>query len=427
MSLQVKARPPTAPNRYAVDTAALPAWPMYVLLAGFPVWWVLGAAPFAPTVIAILMVSLMVVRRRLDLVPGILPWFALLLWAAGAAVNLPSAMSMVGFAQRYGNLVAVGIFMLYYINARETLNPRKIIHGVLCVWATVIVLGLIATQVPDLRLTTPVGTLLPKALTANPLVYDLAFPPMAEIQQPWGAPEPFERPAAPFPYSNSWGVAFVVMTPVAIAALGTLRARWKRAVVVLLLAASLIPALATGNRGMLIGTALAVAYVLVRTGARGHLLRVAILGAGAGAALIALVASGTLDQILGRQEYSDSTGGRLNIYSETYAAALKSPLLGYGAPRLDETIGVSLGTQGYVWLLMFSYGFVGLGLFVIFLAGGIARTWRAPGNTGLWLHSVPVAGAGVAGFYSFDVMQMTVMTLVLAVLLRARYFGEELL
>jgi hypothetical protein len=400
---------------------------MYVLMAGFPLWWVLGAAPFAPTVIAMLMTALMVLRRRLDLVPGILPWFAFLLWAAGAAVNLPTAISLVGFAQRYGNLLAVGIFMLYYINARQTLNARNIINGILCVWASVVILGLIATQVPELRLWTPVGALLPRALTSNPLVYDLVFPPMAEIQRPWGAPEPFERPAAPFPYSNSWGVAFVVMTPVAIAALGTLRAHWKRAAVLLLLVASLVPALATGNRGMLIGTALAVAYVLVRTGARGHLLRVIALGAGAGLAIFALLASGTLERILGRQAYSDSTGGRLSIYAETLAAALKSPLLGHGAPRLDETIGVSLGTQGYIWLLMFSYGFVGLGLFVIFLAGGIIRTWHAPGHTGLWLHSVPVAGAGIAAFYSFDVMQLTVVGLVLAVLLRARYFGEKLL
>jgi O-antigen ligase len=217
------------------------------------------------------------------------------------------------------------------------------------------------------------------------------------------------------------------MTPVAIAALGILKATWKRAAVMLLLAASLVPALATGNRGMLVGIALALVYVLLRMGARGNFLRAAALGAGAAVAFFALVASGTLDQILGRQEYSDSTSGRLSIYTKTLAAALKSPLLGYGAPRFDETIGVSLGTQGYIWLLMFSYGFVGRGLFVIFLAGGIFRTWHAHGDTGLWLHSVPVAGAGIAVFYSFDVMQLTVVALVLAVLLRARYFGEKLL
>ncbi|MEW1949005.1 O-antigen ligase family protein [Pseudarthrobacter sp902506025] len=425
MSLQEQAGLQAIRHRGPAD-APLPAWPMYVLLAGFPVWWSLGAAPFAPLVVALLMATLMVVRRRLDLVPGVMPWFAFLFWAGGTAVNLPTAISVVGFVQRYGNLVAVGIFMLYYINARESLNPRKIINGVLFLWATVVVLGLIATQVPEFRLTTPVGALLPRALTSNPLVYDLVFPPMAEIQQPWGAPEPFERPAAPFPFSNSWGVAFVVMTPVAVASVGIVRSKWMRALVLLLLAASLIPALATGNRGMLIGTALAVVYVLLRMGARGHLLRVAVLGVGAGLAFFALVASGQLEQILGRQEYSDSTGGRLSIYTETLAATLESPLMGYGAPRLDETIGVSLGTQGYVWLLMFSYGFVGLGLFVIFLAGGIARTWRAPGNTGLWLHSVPVAAAGIASFYSFDVMQMAVVALVIAVLLRARYIGEEL-
>lgn len=425
MSLQERAGRPATGQHHRVD-AALPAWPMYVLLAGFPVWWSLGAAPFAPFGVAILMAALMVLRRRLDLVPGILPWFAFLLWAAGSAVTLPTALGAVGFAQRYGNLLSVGVFMLYYINARETLNPRKIINGVLCLWVTVVILGLVATQVPEFRLSTPVGALLPKSLTSNPLVYDLVFPRMAEIQQPWGAPEPFERPAAPFPFSNSWGVAFVVMTPVAIAALGTIKARWKQVPVLVLLGASLIPALATGNRGMLIGTALAVVYVLLRMGARGHLLRVVVLSALAGLAAFTLVVSGQLEQILGRQEYSDSTGGRLSIYSETLAQTLKSPLLGYGAPRLDETIGVSLGTQGYIWMLMFSYGFVGLGLFLIFLLGGIIRTWTAPGNTGLWLHSVPVAAAGIAGFYSFDVMQLTVVALMLAVLLRARYLGEKL-
>lgn len=425
MSLQERVRLPATLDQRRTD-AALPAWPMYALLAAFPLWWGIGAAPFGPMVVAALMAALMLLRGRLDLVPGILPWFAFLLWVAASAVHLPSAMSVVGFAQRYGNLIAVGIFMLYYINARETLNLRKILAGILCLWATVVVLGLIATQVPEFRLSTPLGALLPKALTSNPLVYDLVFPRMAEVQQPWGAPAPFNRPAAPFPYSNSWGVAFVVMTPVAISALGIFRAGWARAVILVLLAASFVPALATGNRGMLVGLAVAVAYVLLRMAARGHLRKVAALGVGAGTALYALVSTGTLDQILSRQDYSDSTGGRFSLYVKTLEATLKSPLLGYGAPRLEESIGVSLGTQGYVWMLMFSYGFVGLALFAIFLGGGIIRTWRAPGSTGLWLHSVPVAAAAIAGFYSFDVMQLTVVALMLAVLLRARYFGEKL-
>jgi O-antigen ligase len=197
-------------------------------------------------------------------------------------------------------------------------------------------------------------------------------------------------------------------------------------VILVLLAASFVPALATGNRGMLVGLAVAVAYVLLRMAGRGHLRKVAALGVGAGIAFYALVSTGTLDQILSRQDYSDSTGGRLSLYVATFEATLKSPLLGYGAPRLEESIGVSLGTQGYVWMLMFSYGFVGLALFAIFLGGGIIRTWPAPGSTGLWLHSVPVAAAAIAGFYSFDVMQLTVVALMLAVLLRARYFGEKL-
>lgn len=399
---------------------------MHILLGGFPVWWAMGAAPFAPIALAACMAALMILRRRIELIPGILPWFAFLLWAGAASINLPTALSLVGYAQRYGSLLSVGIFMLYYINARETLNPRKIAGGVICIWSTVVILGVVATQIPEFRLSTPIGSLLPRSLTSNPLVYNLVFPRMAEIQQPWGAPEAFERPAAPFPYTNGWGVAFVVMTPVAVAGLGMFRKWWVRAWILLLLVISAVPASLTGNRGMLVGLAIAAGYVLVRAGTRGYLRLVALLGLGAVFAVAALISSGTLAQILSRQQYSDSTGGRLSLYAETLEATLRSPLLGYGAPRLEESIGVSLGTQGYVWMLMFAYGFVGLALFLYFLVGGIVRTWHASGSSGLWLHSVPVAAAAIVSFYSFDVMQMTVVGLILAVLLRARGFGEEL-
>ena len=60
----------------------------------------------------------------------------------------------------------------------------------------------------------------------NPLVRDYMLPPLAEVQRPWGAPEAYIRPSAPFPYANSWGLAYTLLTPVMLACLLRLRSIW---------------------------------------------------------------------------------------------------------------------------------------------------------------------------------------------------------
>jgi hypothetical protein len=90
------------------------------------------------------------------------------------------------------------------------------------------------------------------------------------------------------------------------------------------------------------------------------------------------------------------------------------------------SIGIALGTQGHIWTMMYSYGFVGLGLFVFFLVGAVLRTWSPEGIAGLWLHSVPVAACFIMFFYGLGAMQFAVVMMVIAVLLRARYDSEKL-
>ncbi|MHA7180686.1 O-antigen ligase family protein [Arthrobacter sp. MDB2-24] len=367
------------------------------------------------------MVALLLQRGAVRIAPGLLPWIALVAWIAVTAVSLDGGKALVGFGQRWGNLMAVGVFMIYYLNARERLHPRHVISALTAVYLFVVVMGFAATVFPSFRLTTPIGLVLPGALTSNSLVYDLVFPRLAEIQQPWGAPEPFNRPSAPFPYANSWGVAFVVLLPVVVAQIALLRRTWAKVLLGCVVVASFYPALETSNRGLFIGIAVSVLYVALRLA----LLRrfaplLAVIGIAA-LGISMLIGSGAVAEILERQEYSDSTGGRASIYAATIEAVLKSPLIGYGAPRLDESIGVSLGTQGYVWMLAFSYGLIGLALFCLFLWGAIARTSPVSTIAGLCLHSTLVAAAVIMIFYSFDVMQMTTIALAAAVLLRDRY------
>jgi hypothetical protein len=412
------------PSPAVVDDVhdALPAWPVLAMLWGFPVFWLLGATVVAGVALTVVMLSYLAHHRAARLVPGVYAFTAFVVWVVPCAIMIDSSDRMLGYVYRFSILLVVGTAFVYTISAGSRLTRRRIVDGLTFVWLFTIAGGILGLLSPETRLTTPIGLLLPDTLTGNDYVRDLFFPPLAEVQHPFGSPVDFVRPSAPFPYANSWGVAIVLLTPVAVACFLQARSRLVRVVIVLGFVAMVAPALATSNRGMFAGLVLAAIYVVVRLTVRDRaapVLSIAVLGV---IGAVVLVGNGLLTQIQARQQYGDSWGTRWALYHETFERSLRSPLLGYGAPRpsLSEPL-VSAGTQGYVWMLMFSFGFVGLAFFVTFLWGTTLRTWSAPGDVDLVLHSVLVVASVIIGFYGLDVMQLLSIMLVAAVLLRRRY------
>ncbi|MFR0636643.1 O-antigen ligase family protein [Arthrobacter sp. LS16] len=404
---------------------ALPRWPIFALFAAFPVWWFLGAVPVLPPVLATIMAFYLLNSKRVIILPGVAPWFLFIIWVAAAVVNVQGAGDLMGFGLRAMDIVLAGVSMLYVANAGSSLPKERIVNYLVIVWIAIVGLGFLALMIPETRLNTVLGSVLPGSVTSNELVRNLVTPALAEVQRPWGAPEPFVRPAAPFPYANSWGAAFAMLVPVIVARMAMMRHRALSVLLGVILALSFIPAVATSNRGMFVGLAIAVAYALFRHLGLGHWRMVAIIFSGVAALAVALVASGAVSGILGRQEYSDSTGGRLALYAKTWEQSLQAPILGHGTPRIDPTIGVSLGSQGFLWTLMFCYGFVGLALFLYFFAGGLLRTWRQSTVPDVWLHASVLGGICLIPFYGLSVLQLAVLTTVLTVLLRQRYVGAH--
>ena len=196
----------------------------------------------------------------------------------------------------------------------------------------------------------------------------------------------------------------------------------RRALVLTLvgLAAAIPPAVATSNRGMFIALGVAVGYVLLRLLFRGRIALVAGVAVGAGAAVAALWLAGFVDRITERQEVVDTGAGRANLYAETLQRTLDSPLLGYGAPRPSLTSEIAAGTQGAVWNAMFSFGLVGLLLFLVFLFGAAIRTAPAPSSAALWMHAAVVVAVVMSVYYGLDRLLLPI-ALVVALLLRERY------
>ena len=407
-----------------VETRGLPAWPVLAALWGYPLWWALGLLPFAQVIMAIPMLAFLIMRRRILFVPGILPWVCFVAWMIPSALMADEVGRLMGLGVRFSQFFALAIMMIYIVNARSSLTPERILNSLTFIWAFVIVGGYLGMFFPEVKLTMTIGQLLPSALATNDYISDLVFPPLAEIQTPWGAAEPFLRPSAPFAYTNGWGCAIAVLTPIAIAtALGhrTARSMW---FLLVGLVAAIPPAIATTNRGLWIGLAGAVIYIVIRLALRGHWLAFAwsaLLGI---AATIILLLSGFLDGIMERQETVDTTAGRGSLYAETFERTLSSPILGYGAPRPSFSSEIYVGTQGAIWNAMFCFGFVGLALFVIALLSGAFRTIDAPNLSTLWLHTSVVVTCGLAIFYGLD-RQLVFVGVALALMLREQYFDDS--
>lgn len=398
----------------------LPAWPVLVLLWGMPLWWAFGLLPFANLIMAVPMVAFLIQSRRLTLVPGTLPWIAFVAWMLPCALMLDSFGRIIGFSVRFSQFAAVAVALVYVVNARANLPVQRVLAGLTFTWVFVIAGGYLGIFWPDVTLTYTIGQLLPASILQNEYVNDLVFPPFSEIQTPYGADEPFLRPSAPFAYTNGWGAAIAILTPIAIAS--ALARRTARAMIWLMVGTGLAipPAIATTNRGLFVGLAVAVVYVLGRLLLRGKWLPFLWVG-GLGALLyVVLALSGLIDGILARQETVDTTEGRGLLYEETFARTLQSPILGYGAPRPSFTSEITVGTQGMIWNAMFCFGFVGLALFAIFLIGGLLRTWSAPNLAALWMHSAVLAGTVMSVFYGLD-RHMLPLCLILGVMLRERY------
>ncbi|MEU8613559.1 hypothetical protein AB0C29_36805 [Actinoplanes sp. NPDC048791] len=138
---------------------------------------------------------------------------------------------------------------------------------------------------------------------------------------------------------------------------------------------------------------------------------IASIGAVGALAWVATLVIPVGELITNRVENTDSTRDRADLYVQTVQAVQQSPLLGYGGPRMADTTHAAepLGTQGQVWLLMYSHGIPALLIFIGFLLMMVWRTAAAVSPPGRWLSVVPVIALVMTPFYGFTDINLSVM------------------
>ncbi|MEV0230067.1 O-antigen ligase family protein [Nonomuraea sp. NPDC050786] len=381
-----------------------PAWPITVLLVGYPVWWALGFGGLSVIVLAVPMAMVLWRRQPIRVPRGFGLWLLLIAGYLVSGLMLaempPDTYGdlgpgrLIGYLMRLALYVAILIMVLYLGNLTERELPQlRLVRLLGVLFVTTVAGGLLGVFFPSFAFTSPMELLLPDWAAGNSFVQNLIHPTAAQTQKVLGFASP--RPEAPFEWANAWGSNVSVLLVWFVVGWWVHGGPRQRALVAATLALAAIPIVYSLNRGLWIGLGLALVYLIVRLGGR---TRVALCGAAAVAALV-FALSPLASLFAQRLDKPHSNDIRAFTVSATVAAAAHSPIIGYGNTRNamgnHRTITTGrtqwcegcghppLGSDGQLWLLIITQGFTGAALYVAFFVGAIRRHWSDRSPIGL--------------------------------------------
>lgn len=390
--------PPAQPTRRRLLPTD-PARPLTLLLALYPVWWLLGLGTFIfPLIATPLLFRLLRMGGRLRFPPGFAPWLVFLAALVVSLVFLdvdpvgamPGSVKgrLLGVTLSLVLYASVTVIALYAYNLEHHVLPQRRLVRLLAGMFVVTVLGgFLGIMWPTFQLTSPMEMVLPPSIAGDQWVQSMIHPAAAQLQEVFDGLTP--RPAAPYGYTNTWGQNLAILLPwfaVAGWAAGRGGRRW---LALALITAAMVPAVFSLNRGLWIGLAASMLYLLVRSlleGRVGGLLVTVVAGVAVVVTVLLSPLASVFDQ---RLDNGDSDRIRVFTTQQTIKIAHQSPLLGYGSTRaargsaqsiaIGETPACSrcgnpiLGSNGQVWANLVGQGLIGVVAYAAFFLYG---AWR---------------------------------------------------
>jgi O-Antigen ligase len=365
-----------------------PGWPLTALLVPYPLWWALGMGTLIVFVLAVPMTVHLWRRRPVRVPPGFGLWLLFLLWVVLSALMLgvdppgtlpgDAADRAVSALFNLAGYSVVGIAVLYVGNLTEDEYPReRLVRHLGWLFVVVAAGGLLGTYAPAFTFTSPVEWLLPPSVGQNQFVQSLVHPAAAQLQNVLGFTS--GRPAAPFGYTNTWGYALTLL--IGFFAISWLRRPGTRRLIgIVLLLLTVIPVVASLNRGVWIGLGLTVLFTAVWLARNGNLAGLVAFAVGLAVVGAVVLASPLTTVVQERLDNPHSDGVRAFTITKTLEATEYSPVLGFGSSRRplgsnnsiavgrDESCATCgnppLGSTGQLWLLLISHGYVGTALYL---------------------------------------------------------------
>lgn len=387
------ARPPRPPR--------VLAWPLWALLVLYPVWWLLGLGTFIFPIVAVPMAIYLLRHRPIKVPPGFGIWLLFLGWFCFSVIMLrvnppgthgdSGALRVVAVGMRFSLYVSVTILLLYVGNLTERQLPRTTLIRWLAVMFVITVAGgFLGMLWPKFGFTAPMEMVLPHSIRTNNYVQSLVHPNSAQVQAVLGDSSP--RPAAPFGYTNMWGENLSVLLVWFVIGWWVYGSGLRRIATVVLVGLAMVPAIYSLNRGMWLGVGFTIVFVALRLALHGRLWVVGGLAVGLTVASLVFMFSPLHVVFSERLSHGHSNRIREFTTERVIEVSRYSPVIGFGNTRnavgsaQSVAVGKSascqrcgnpaLGSNGQIWLVLISQGFVGVILYTLFFVYGVLRYWR---------------------------------------------------
>ncbi|ONI70200.1 hypothetical protein BWI15_25495 [Kribbella sp. ALI-6-A] len=374
-----------------------------MLFVGFPLWWVLGMTEFVFFLAAVPMAWSLISRKTVIAPRGFGWWIAFLAVVLVSATMLtsdapfsttgPLGGTLLTYTYRLCWYVVVTVVLLYVGNTDKTRLPTQRVVRLLGYMFVVTAFGgLLGVLAPNFEFSSALELVLPHSIGSNKFLHALIHPATADIQNVLGFAQP--RPRAPYAYANSWGANLSFFLPFFLYGWFGRESGWRRIAGWPVLVVAAIPVVYSLNRGLwavlVVGALYAVVQVIRLRGfhAMAWLAPVAVV------AVVAALLSPLPTMISERLAHQHSNDRRSELAVKTIESTVKgSPLIGFGNTRDVEgsfgsiaggaTLGCPacavppFGTQGHLWLVVFTQGLLGTALFLAFFLVRFARHVRS--------------------------------------------------
>jgi len=388
--------------RRVVATSPAAHWPLTVLMIGFPLWWILGLGAILPVLLAGPMAMQLLRRRPVRVPAGFGWWLLFLLWVAASVlvlqVDAPGAVPggdasrLIVYGYRLLWYLACSVVLLWVCNLDEDELPtRHILRLGGWMFVFTVLGGTLGVVAPRFEVTSLVEMVVPQHLRSNDLIGSIVHPAAANNSSFLGRDH--YRPIAPFAFANSWGSNLAMFLPFFLLSWFGRSAGWRRRLAPFVLVLAAIPIVFSLNRGLWLSLGLGVLVVVVRLALSGR--GIAVLGATIClvTAAVVFLASPLASLSTERLENPHSNDRRGELLSETVTNTLSaSPIIGFGSTRDVQGNFASIaggstpdcpacgvppfGTQGQLWLVVYSQGIVGTALFLAFFVTQWVRNLR---------------------------------------------------
>jgi polysaccharide biosynthesis protein PslJ len=398
-----------------------PGWPIYLVFVGYPLWWVLGLGGFVWPIVSVPMLLSLLRRKHVVAPKGIILWIGFVVWMMATATQLDSGGRAIGFVYRGALYLSATIVLIYVFNAsRDVLPATKVIAVLALFWTYVGIGGWLGLLLPHVQFTSPMEAILPHSIVSNDFVKEMVHPGFADVQDILGYQTP--RPSAPFIYTNDWGGNFALLIPFVILAWSSPIRRRFKFFLAGVAGVSIVPVLLSLNRGLWLSLGVGLFYAALRLAMRGRerpLIGIVALLAFAGVIVFLSPLHKVVDDRLATPH---SNNRRVSLYEEAVRGALESPIFGFGAPRPSKwnPNAPSVGTQGAIWLVLFSHGFPGVIMFAGWFMYIFWTLGRSTEPLGFWVHVMLLILMIQWPVYGMIPMQIHIVMIGIALAMRER-------